>query len=378
MPDCFNWEIVSNLHFSGELMDVKSRIDSLRETDLFATLTEDELHDFAANVNELSLAPGEVLFYEGAPADDMYVIIEGAMRIYKECRSITTIRAVDYIGEMAIIETKPRSATVEAAEQSLLLQITHEQFQKYFSRQPSSLVSMMQTLSMRVRKDTELIAKEFEKANMMIHDMKNLLTIFLFLDPVKSMVADNEAHRYIKYMEGGREDLMSMMQEALANAKSLYLPMPLEKDSLSGLLDEMISSEFKAHPEMAGHKIEVNIDEQLPDFAFCRLEIRRVLTNLVLNATQASNQASPIAIDITQNGDEVLVKVIDRGTGIPEQYYDKIFDAHFTTKENGNGLGLPSCQRIIEKRHKGKLSFESKPGEGTTFSFSLPMSGQIR
>ena len=141
-------------------MDVQDRIKCLRETDLFEPFSEDELLDFAKNVTEVHLAPGEVLFYEGASADDMYVIIEGSIRIYKESRSITTIKAVDYIGEMAIIETKPRSATVEAIESSLLLQITLEQFQKYFSKQPVSLVSMMRTLSQRIRKDTELIAEE--------------------------------------------------------------------------------------------------------------------------------------------------------------------------------------------------------------------------
>ena len=354
-------------------MNVQERIACLKETDLFKPFSKEELLDFAENVTELSLVPGEVLFYEGARADDMYVIIEGTMRIYKESRSITTIRAVDYIGEMAIIETKPRSATVEAIDSCLLLKITHEQFQKYFSRQPISLVSMMRTLSQRIRKDTELIAEEFEKANIMIHDMKNLLSIFLFLDALKSQVTDEKAQKFIKYMEGGRNNLMSMMQEALCNAKCLYRPMPLVKDSLRELMAEMVNSEFKAHPDLAGRDIKVKISDNLPDFHFCRLEIRRVITNLVLNAVQASTPDTQVIIELSKNNGNAIVHVTDHGTGIPEQYHDKIFNAHFTTKEYGNGLGLPSCQRIIERRHKGILSFETQTGKGSRFTFTLPI-----
>lgn len=354
-------------------MNVQDRIRFLKKTDLFEQFTEEELLGFAENVTEEHLAPGEVLFYEGAPAYDMYIILEGSMRVFKESRSITTIKAVDYIGEMAIIETKPRSATVEAIEPCLLLRITQDQFKKYFSTQPVSLVSMMRTLSQRIRRDTELIAEEFEKANIMIHDMKNLLTIFLFLEPMKKMISDERMQGYIKYMQTGREDLMSMMKEALSNAKSLYCPLPLVNDSLADLLDDMAQSEFKAHPELGRREITVKIDDQLSEFPFCRLEIRRVLTNLVLNAVQASEPVTPVVIELSKNGNEALVQVTDQGTGIPQQHYDKIFNAHFTTKENGNGLGLPSCQRIVERRHKGKLSFVSKPDEGTTFTFTMPM-----
>jgi signal transduction histidine kinase len=359
---------------SGVLMNVQERINGLKKTDLFEQFTEDELLGFAENVTEEHLAPGEVLFYEGAPAYDMYIILEGSLRVFKESRSITTIKAVDYIGEMAIIETKPRSATVEAIEPSLLLRITQEQFQKYFSRQPVSLVSMMRTLSQRIRRDTELIAEEFEKANMMIHDMKNLLTIFLFLEPMKKMLSDERMQGYIKYMQTGREDLMAMMKEALANAKSLYRPMPLVKDSLTDLVHEMAKSEFQAHPELSDREIIIKVDDHLPEFPFCRLEMKRVFTNLVLNAVQASEPGTPITIELSKTGDDALVQVTDQGSGIPEQYQDKIFNAHFTTKENGNGLGLSSCQRIVERRHKGKLSFVSKPGEGTMFRFTMPLS----
>ncbi len=354
-------------------MDVQERITCLKKTDLFEQFTEEELLGFAENVTEEHLAPGEVLFYEGAPAYDMYILLEGSLRVFKESRSITTIKAVDYIGEMAIIETMPRSATVEAIESCLLLRITLEQFQHYFSRQPVSLVSMMRTLSQRIRRDTELIAEEFEKANIMIHDMKNLLTIFLFLEPMKNLIEDEKYQGFIKYMQTGREDLMSMMQEALANAKSLYRPMPLVMDSLTNLVNDMASSEFQAHPELGEREISIQVNGQLPDFAFCRLEIRRVLMNLVLNAVQASDAGTPVKIELSQVGNNAVVQVVDQGSGIPEQYYDKIFQAHFTTKENGNGLGLPSCQRIIERRHKGKLSFVSKQGEGTAFSFTMPL-----
>ena len=56
---------------------------------------------------------------------------------------------------------------------------------------------------------------------------------------------------------------------------------------------------------------------------------------------------------------------------------DKIFQPHFTTKADGNGIGLISCKQIIEETHRGSLTFESAPGQGTTFTIRLPFSARI-
>jgi len=172
-------------------MNTDDRISSLRQTDLFNGFNNDELQQFAAKVTEITLEPGQILFQEGEAGNDIFVVVKGELRIFKDKRIITAVLPCDYVGEMAILEDKPRSASVEAVQPSHLLKITSTQFQEYLASQPRSLVSMMTTLSQRVRRDTEMIAADFEKANILIHDMKNALSTFLYLDLQKRNTPKN-------------------------------------------------------------------------------------------------------------------------------------------------------------------------------------------
>lgn len=353
-------------------MNVKERIKSLKSIDLFASFSDAELKSFAENISEEKLEQGDILFQEGAPGEDMFILLEGTLKVFKESRVITIIKPVDYIGEMAIIETKPRSATVQALEPSLLLQVTSDQFQEYLGHQPKSLVSMMRTLSQRIRRDTELIADEFEKANIMIHDMKNLLSVFLFLDPLKRELPNGSSHQYVEHMQTARKNLGQLMEEALANAKRLHMPPTMLSDSLNGLINDTVNSELLIQPDLKDKKIDIVVKEALPNFPFCQLYIRRVLSNLVLNAAQASKPGDTIIIELDRKDNFAEVNVKDKGDGIPNKLKSKIFEPHFTTKETGNGLGLASCRYAVEKIHGGNLSFRSGP-EGTTFTFTLPL-----
>jgi signal transduction histidine kinase len=279
---------------------------------------------------------------------------------------------VEYIGEMALIEAKPRSATVQAVTDSTLLRITRAQFQKYFSRRPDSLFSMMRTLSNRIRLNTEIIAAELEKANILIHDMKNQMAPFLFLDLLEKKVEDESELRLIRVMQSGRDNLTEMMAEALANAKRLHRPRKVECGSVAELMEGLKESELKVHPDLKDRTVRFFYRHNLPDVSFCRLEIYRVMTNLILNAAQASKDQEPIDVEVNFDDENIQVMVKDRGEGIPDRFRNDIFDSHFTTKEDGNGLGLASCRQIIEKLHGGKLRFSDRQEGGTIFSFTLP------
>lgn len=354
-------------------MDSQKRIEYLRNIDLFEHFSNQELSSFAEHVEELEMRANEVLFREGSPGNEMFILLEGSLKVFKESRFITIIRPVDYIGEMAIIEDKPRSATVQTIKPCMLLKITSEQFQEYLSRQPESLVSMMRTLSQRIRKNTEIIAEEFEKANILIHDMRNFLSAFLFLDMLNNCVSDEKCKRYIAIMRNGKNNLASMMEEAIANAKRLQRPRDFVEGSIVEMIDDIIESEISIHPDLEGKEVIMTVQADLPRFHFCELEIRRVLVNLILNAGQASPANSKIEIDVSREPSGIVVQVMDRGTGVPNQLKDKVFQTHFTTKEHGSGLGLTSCRHVVEKLHGGEISYHPRPGGGTVFTFSLPL-----
>lgn len=355
-------------------MRVEDRIKYLSSMDLFQQFTEGDLYTFfAENVTEIEVPAGEVLCRECALGDDMYILLVGELKISKDNKYITTIKPVEYIGEMALIEEKPRSATVEALTDCTLLKITREQFQQYFSQRPNALFVILQTLSRRIRLNNEIIAEELEKANIMIHDMRNQMAPFLFLDMLEKKVSDESALRMIKVMKGGRENLTDMMAESLANAKRLNNNRTVGNFSIQQLIEEINEAEIKTHPDLRNRLVELTIKEDVPKLNFCRLEIRRVLVNLLINAAQASGYADPIEVGLDSDANNAIVYVMDRGEGIPEEIKERVFESSYTTRKNGNGLGLASCKYILETLHGGKISFAPREGGGVIFTFTLAL-----
>ena len=114
-----------------------------------------------------------------------------------------------------------------------------------------------------------------------------------------------------------------------------------------------------------------NINNDLPMAMVDGEQIKQVFHNIALNAMQAMPEGGRLDIKASDKGKFVEVEFIDTGGGIPDSVKKKIFDPLFTTKAKGVGLGLSVCKTIIE-HHEGDIKVESKEGEGTTFTLSLP------
>lgn len=131
--------------------------------------------------------------------------------------------------------------------------------------------------------------------------------------------------------------------------------------------------------EKEGVKLSLQSDGSVNFLLGNRGRIQQVLINLISNAKDSSEGKNDrsISLEITANGEEVLLKVKDNGSGIREDLYDKIFEPFFTTKEpnKGTGIGLSLVNNII-KEHKGRIELESKFGQGTTFTLILPRKKQ--
>jgi signal transduction histidine kinase len=100
-----------------------------------------------------------------------------------------------------------------------------------------------------------------------------------------------------------------------------------------------------------------------------------VLTNLIANAIRYSFEDSKIIASVEQRDKTVVFSVQDFGKGIDSKYKDRIFDRYFRvpgTKEEGTGLGLAICREFIEAQG-GKIWVESDYGDGSKFSFWLPV-----
>ncbi len=122
--------------------------------------------------------------------------------------------------------------------------------------------------------------------------------------------------------------------------------------------------------------IELDLGENLPTFEGNAQKLEQVIINLIINAGQAipDDRRGLIRVSSRLDGDYVVVRVEDNGSGMSESTAKSIFDPFFTTKRarGGTGLGLSIAHRIIEEHH-GVISVESTVGEGTTFTIRLPV-----
>jgi len=105
-----------------------------------------------------------------------------------------------------------------------------------------------------------------------------------------------------------------------------------------------------------------------------KTQMNRLFTNLFQNAVEACDDDKQCIINVNeiQENGSIVVSVRDNGEGIPSSMQSKIFAPNFTTKSSGTGLGLAMCKSIVEQA-QGKIWFETKPGEGTTFHIELPL-----
>jgi nitrogen fixation/metabolism regulation signal transduction histidine kinase len=105
-----------------------------------------------------------------------------------------------------------------------------------------------------------------------------------------------------------------------------------------------------------------------------KVQVNRLFTNLIKNAVEASGERGEIEIGINQyiKGNDVIIAIEDKGSGIPAEMQQKIFMPNFTTKTSGTGLGLAICHGIVEKAN-GDIWFETTEGYGSIFYVSLPL-----
>jgi two-component system NtrC family sensor kinase len=229
----------------------------------------------------------------------------------------------------------------------------------------------------------------------------------LLLDAHKELTSLLALHQKLKeqILHGSSSAVAKLLNEIEERSETATLHAEVEKlclNSLDGIerIQDLVSSlkNFSRLDEAAFKQIDLNeniestlkiaahlIREKgikvekdfgtLPEIPAYPAQLNQVFLNLLTNAVQAiTHDKGKIKITTRKEGEHVVVKVSDNGTGILPEHLNKIFEPFFTTKEvgKGTGLGLSIVYKIIEK-HGGKISVESEVGKGSTFTVLLPI-----
>ncbi len=213
------------------------------------------------------------------------------------------------------------------------------------------------------------------------HDMRNPLagmrTVTELLESRYDRLSEAERRKFCHLLHEGTGQAMDLMQSLLWWARSQAGRMQFNprRLSLHGLVEENVGLMRQA----AGLKqiaITASIPPQVevlgdPEMA------STILRNLLSNAVKFTPRGGGLEVSALEDGAEVQVSVADTGVGMSAEEMQKLFriDEHLsrrgTEQESGNGLGLLVCKEFVEK-HGGRIWAESRPGEGSTFHFTLP------
>ena len=366
-------------------------------------------------MTEQHYKPGQILFQEGEVGDTMYIIWSGRVAVVKgdwQAPAVLGYRGVgEFIGEMALLESQPRSASVVALENVRALQIRRDDFEKLLNTNPAMGLSILGTLSARLRaaddarkasmrlenqltqqvsalqtekqKLLELERLRQDTIDLIVHDLRHPISSIFGAIKILEMVLPEEvlrANQQLLNIANLNCDQLQIMVDSLldvARMESGDEQLKLSSTNLQQVVMDTIKR-VNIVADMENVTLQPIFPDDLPLINADEEKLGRVLVNLVNNAIKYSPSGSQVVITVKVQDDQVITKIIDNGPGIPPKDRKKIFDrfaqlSSGATRSSGFGLGLAFCQLAIEA-HGGRIWVESgDEGVGSQFIFSLPL-----
>ncbi|MDF5732340.1 MAG: ATP-binding protein [Rhizonema sp. PD38] len=248
----------------------------------------------------------------------------------------------------------------------------------YLDNAPSEVRELAQTLNMMLSRLSQSWEKERQFFSNVSHELRTPLTIIhgylqsilrrqhLLTEVQKEALetAASEAERTVRLLQ----DLLDV-----ARADSGYLYFNIQSCSLNDLVAEVVEmagqdGDRTITIESSTYPIQVKADD---------IRLKQVLLNLIDNAIKYSEPGTSISLKLSQQGEEGIIQVFDKGYGIPLQHQSRIFERFYRVDEarnrstGGSGLGLSIVKTLVEAMG-GSVTVRSKLGEGSVFTVILP------
>ncbi len=389
---------------------IKERIEILRDVVIFSESNENILKRLATSLIDVFINKDEVVFHKDDELNAMYIIVNGKVKVHDGNHVFTQFGKKDFFGEYSLIDSSVRSATVTAIEDSYLLRLDQEDFQRIIEENAEVSKAVLKALIKRLRNNNILEEKltqnnikiehqrdeldkqkkELEEFNatkdkfftIIAHDLKN---------PFNTVIGLSELliERFETYDSKKIKDFISQIHKFSNNAYNLLEDLLQWAKSQTGRIEvkiekmdvfELAIENITLHQEDAIRK-GVTLESSIKLHTYVNADrnmVTTVMRNLISNSIKFTNRGDKIVIDAIDANDYVEISIADTGIGIPEKNLEKIFDidsnlsTQGTADESGTGLGLIISREFVEK-NGGTIHVTSKEGNGTKFTFTVPV-----
>lgn len=205
------------------------------------------------------------------------------------------------------------------------------------------------------------------------HELRNRLALLSGIEVIQKKYADDpEVSRFAEMVITGQRRALALVEEIREFARNR--PVEYEKSArpIVPTLEKTVSL-LRLDPIISKRQVQFTYTAT-PKLAFNDEKLEQVIINLIRNAAEATQEnKGQIEVALTVEGNDALIAISDDGSGISPENLKHIWEPFFSTKgEEGTGLGLEICRRIIEA-HGGTISCESTENVGTTFTIRLPL-----
>jgi signal transduction histidine kinase len=369
---------------------------------------------------EKHLSPGDVLIREGAPSDGVYYLKSGRLRAYKEEQGrsypLSDISPGRLVGELGSATGWARTATVKAEQEAVVIHVPEADFHRAL-RESADLAATVvwqigrhltdadavrialgqsyrraegraQKLTTEKAQLEELLRLREELADMIVHDLRNPLTVIANGLQLLEGAAVEEADR--EYVAAVADTMRRASRRVEGLVDTLLDIARLEEGSLEldrrpldlGPLAAEVIAEERHLAQAKDVTLEAELPPDLPQVLADRDVLLRVLINLLDNALKFTEAGGRVWVEARRaEPDAVRVDVVDTGPGIPEGERERIFEKFTQVRgrsqpRRGSGLGLAFCRMAVEA-HGGRIWVEDGPGgKGSRFAFTLPRAGR--
>jgi two-component system, OmpR family, sensor kinase len=251
------------------------------------------------------------------------------------------------------------------------------------SRLNNELVNLQREMAKRNAELERLNEQKNSLLGMAAHDLRTPLGVIFsyaqFLESEAGAVLNADQLEFVTTIKDMSEFMLRMVTDILdvTAIEAGQLKLDRHPEDLAGLLERNVTLN-RVLANRKGIALEFDRPAVLPKVSIDAGKVEQVLNNLISNAIKFSHRGTLVRIRLTCTDEAVTVAVQDHGQGIPAADFSKLFKAFSQTSvrstagEQSTGLGLAIVRRIVEG-HGGRIWADSKVGEGSTFSFTLPV-----